>query len=168
MNAVRVVIGGLLLVLGRKLFWLFVAASGFAVGLTVATQLLHLQPEWVGLLVGLAVGALGALVAIFLQRLAVAVAGFLAGAYIAVSLASALGVTGTGTAWIILIIGGILGAALIAGIFEWALIGLSSLAGASLIVEGLHLASGTALLVGGLLFVVGVIIQAAIKRQETH
>ncbi len=168
MNAIRVVIGGLLLVLGRKLFWLFVAASGFAVGLTVATQLLHVRPEWVGLLVGLAVGALGALVAIFLQRLAVAVAGFLAGAYIAVSLASTLGVTGTGMAWIILIIGGILGAALIAGIFEWALIGLSSLAGASLIVEGLHLAPGTALLAGAVLFVVGVIIQAAIRHQETH
>lgn len=156
------------MVLGRKLFWLFVAASGFAVGLTVATRLLHLQPEWVALLVGLGVGVLGALVAIFLQRLAVALAGFLAGAYIAVSLASMLGVTGTIAIWVILIIGGILGAALIAGIFEWALIGLSSLAGAGLVVEGLHLASGTALLVGGLLFIVGVIIQAAIKRQETH
>ena len=168
MGVVRVVIGGLLLVLGRKLFWLFVAASGFAAGLAVATQLLHLQPEWVALLVGLAGGVLGALVAVFLQRLAVGVAGFLAGAYIAVSLATTLGVTGTAVVWIVLIIGGILGAALIVGVFEWALIGLSSLAGAALIVEGLLLKPGTALLAGAVLFIVGVIIQSAIRHQETH
>ncbi len=167
MNILRVIIGGLLLALGRKLFWLFVAASGFAAGLVVASQLLHLKPEWVSLLVGLGAGLVGALLAVFVQRLAIGVAGFLAGAYIAVSLATLLGVTGT-AAWIILVIGGILGAVLIASVFEWALIGLSSLAGAALVAEGLQLHAGSAFLVGAVLFVIGVIIQAAIKRQETH
>ncbi len=168
MDAIRVIIGGLVLVLGRKLFWLFVAATGFAAGLAISTQLLHLRPEWVSLLVGLAVGVVGALLAVFVQRLAIGLAGFLAGAYIAVSLATALGVTSTVAVWIILIIGGIIGAALIATVFDWALIGLSALAGAVLIVEGLRLQGGTMLWVGALLLAVGVIIQAALQRREAH
>ena len=42
------------------------------------------------------------------------------------------------------------------------------LTGAALIVEGLLLKPGTALLAGAVLFIVGVIIQSDIRHQETH
>ena len=56
----RILAGGLLLVLGRKLFWLYVALLGFAAGLTVASQLFHIQQEWLQLVIGIAFGIVGA------------------------------------------------------------------------------------------------------------
>ena len=48
------VTGALLLALGRKLFWLFVAIAGFYAGIEVVRVLLAEQPTWVMLVVGLA------------------------------------------------------------------------------------------------------------------
>jgi hypothetical protein len=82
----RILAGALLLVLGRKLFWLFVAVVGFATGLMLATRFFQTQPEWLQLLIGIGFGLVGALLAYFFQEIAIAVAGFLAGGYIALSL----------------------------------------------------------------------------------
>ena len=155
---VRLAIGAALIVLGRKLFWLFVAAVGFAAGWVVASDLLHVQPDWLAL----AAGVLGALVAQFVQKLAIGLAGFLAGAFLAVSLATVLNFQASPFAWLALVVGGVLGAVLLGAAFEWALIGLSSLAGAVLVASALDLSSTTHLLVLAGLFVVGVIIQSAL------
>src|SRR3972149_5355253 len=137
MFAGRILAGGLLLVLGRKLFWLFVAILGFAAGLTAASRLFYVQPEWLQLVIGIAVGILGALLAYFLEKVAIAVAGFLGGAYIATSLAISLagniGPKGDVLNWVLFIVGGIVGAVLAVVLFDWALIILSSLVGALLI-----------------------------------
>jgi len=159
---VRLAIGAALIVLGRKLFWLFVAAVGFAAGWVVASDLLHVQPDWLALVLALAAGVLGALVAQFVQKLAIGLAGFLAGAFLAVSLATVLNFQASPFAWLALVVGGVLGAVLLGAAFEWALIGLSSLAGAVLVASALDLSSTTHLLVLAGLFVVGVIIQSAL------
>jgi len=159
---VRLAVGAVLLILGRKLFWLFVAAVGFAAGWTVAADLLHVQPEWLALVLALAAGVLGALVAQFVQKLAIGLAGFLAGAFLAAGLTTMLNLPAAPWAWIAFIVGGILGALLLGTAFEWALIGLSSLAGAMLVANALALSSTMYLLVLGGLFVLGVIIQSAL------
>ncbi len=159
---IRLAIGAALIILGRKLFWLFVAAVGFAAGWAVASDLLHVQPEWLALVLALAAGALGALLAQFVQKLAIGLAGFLAGAFLAVSLATLLNLQATPFAWLALVIGGVLGAVLLGVAFEWTLIGLSSLAGAMLVAGALDLTSTMHLLVLGGLFVLGVIIQSAL------
>ena len=140
MPVVNVVVGAFLLTLGRKIFWLFVAASGFYAGLELASRYLNLKPDWVALLIALAVGLLGALLAYFFQKLAVGAAGFLAGVFIASRLVSLLGtqVQVKDWDWLLILIGGIIGIVLMIAIFEWALIILSSLAGAILIVEALN------------------------------
>lgn len=166
MNVIRLVIGGLLLILGRKLFWLFVAAVGFAAGWAVATNLLHVQPEWVALVLALVVGIVGALLAHFVSRLAIGLAGFLAGGFLALSLVGILNPQADWWGWVAFIVGGILGALLLGAALEWALIGFSSLAGALLIVDALDLPSTTHMLVLVGLFVVGVIIQAALRGGE--
>ena len=74
---------------GRKLFWPFVAAMGFVVGLNLATRFVQGELEWVLLLVALGVGVVGALVAIMLQKLAVAAGGFLAGGFLATNILNA-------------------------------------------------------------------------------
>jgi hypothetical protein len=166
MSLVNIVGGALLLTLGRKIFWFFVAASGFYAGLELATRYLNVKPEWVALLIALAVGLLGALLAYFFQKLVIGAAGFLAGAFIASRLVSYLGSQVKGWDWLIILIGGIIGIVLMVVIFEWALIILSSLAGAILVVEGLKLVALVGILVGVLLFVVGLVFQAGLNRRD--
>src|SRR5258705_11810661 len=81
-----VMIGVVVLLFGRKLFWLCVAAIGFAAGVTLA---LHLGTEPTPLLqltFAILLGFIGALLALFLQKLAIGLAGFLAGGRLAVGL----------------------------------------------------------------------------------
>jgi hypothetical protein len=168
---IRLAIGAVLLVLGRKLFWLFVAAVGFAAGWTVMSDLLHVQPEWLALVIALVAGVLGAFLATFVQKLAVGLAGFLAGAFLASGLASMLHLAAAPWAWLAFIVGGILGAVLLGAAFEWALVGLSSLAGAMLVANALELSSTMHLLVLVGLFALGVIIQSALgagKRRPSE
>jgi len=162
----RVIAGGLLLTLGRKLFWLFVAISGFALGFALSTRLLGVQPEWVALVIGLACGLLGALLAVFAQSLAIGVAGFLAGAVVGINLATALGAQPGLVVWVAAIVVGILGAILMGLVFNWALIVLSSLAGATLIVEAAGLAGSTGWLVTIALCAFGIIFQAVWMSRE--
>jgi hypothetical protein len=121
----------------------------------------------VALLIALAVGLLGALLAYFFQRLVIGAAGFLAGVLIASGLVSLLGTQVKGWDWLIILIGGIIGVVLMYAIFEWALIILSSLAGAILVVEGFKLASLVGMIVGVLLFAMGVVFQAGLNRQDS-
>ena len=66
---------------GRKLFWFFVGTLGFVVGAEAATTLFPHNPEW-ELIAGLILGLLGILMALFLQKVAIGVGGFLAGGYL--------------------------------------------------------------------------------------
>src|ERR1041385_6355086 len=77
---ISVLVGLALLLFGRRLFWLFVAALGFAIGLQLAPYLSQNPPLWLSLLLSLGLGLLGALLAVVLQKLAIAIAGFLVGA----------------------------------------------------------------------------------------
>ena len=167
MFAGRILAGALLLVLGRKLFWLYVAILGFATGLSVASRFFQAQPEWVQLTIGIIFGLIGAALAYFFQGIAVAVAGFLAGAYLTLSLAVGPGATPSGDAltWILFLVGGVIGAVLAIMLFDWALIILSSLTGAMMVTEGLNMAGSPVgwLVVAGL-FVLGVIIQSRLER----
>ena len=138
MNTPQLLIGGALLLLGRRLFWLFLMGVGFAAGSVFALELVSGQEGWMPLAIALGAGLVGALLALMAQKLAVGVAGFLAGGYLAYVLA------GTRIAelppWAVFVIGGILGAILLALLFNWALIALSSLVGAALVSQALPIA----------------------------
>jgi hypothetical protein len=109
--------------------------------------------------VALALGIVGALIAVFLQRLAIAVAGFLAGAFVGSTLASALAGDANTVVWVGMIVGGILGAILLSTMFDWGLIGLSAFVGATMIVDSLQLTAGAALTATVVLFLIGVAFQ---------
>ncbi|HEX9389221.1 MAG TPA: hypothetical protein VF918_23045, partial [Anaerolineales bacterium] len=149
----------------RKLFWLFVGAAGFIAGMQLATQFWQ-GPEILAIIIGLVVGVVFALLAIFLQSVAIGVAGFLAGGYILTVLAGMIGLDQGAFSWIIYLIGGIIGVLLVIFLFDWAIITLSSLAGASLITQALVLPSG----IGGVIFlalvIVGVVIQGSTMQRE--
>jgi hypothetical protein len=168
MAILNVLIGAGLLFFGRKVFWLFVAGAGFVFGLTLANRLLQ-SPEWVGVIIGLGIGLLAALLAVFLQRFAIGLAGFLAGGYLALQFLVPLFRLQHGwLPWLAFIVGGVFGVILVGMFLDWALIALSTLAGAALMTEALSLRDGVALLVFIILILVGVSYQARELRKDRH
>jgi hypothetical protein len=165
LSVISLVLGAALLIAGRKLFWLFVGAAGFVAGLQLATQFWQ-GPEILAIVIGLVVGVVFALLAIFLQGIAIGVAGFLAGGYVLTVVAGMLGLNQGAFSWLVYLIGGIIGVLLVIFLFDWAIITLSSLAGASLITQALPLPSG----LGGIIFlglvIVGVVIQGSTLQRE--
>ena len=61
-------VGALLLLLGRRLFWLFIAAAGFITGIELTRLLFPHQPELLGVAIAVLLGLLGAVLAIFVQK----------------------------------------------------------------------------------------------------
>jgi hypothetical protein len=161
----NVVLGGALLVAGRKLFWLSVGTIGFLIGIGVAARLMH-GSELTTVVVGLLLGAVFAVLAMFLQSMAIGLAGFLGGAYVLLSLASLLALSTTAATLIAFIIGGIVGVILIAAFFDWALISISAFAGASMVVRGFGLRPTVAGLLYGGLLLFGVLVQGIGLRKE--
>jgi hypothetical protein len=153
-----ILLGAALLLLGRRLFWLFVAGVGFVVGAMLATEFMGSEASALIVVIALAVGILAALVSIFLQRLIVGIAGFLAGGYLLHALAS--GLNYESFAWIAFLVGGVIGAILIRVLFDWALIALSALMGAAVIAQNLSINPTLSALLFCALVVLGAIVQA--------
>ena len=77
-----------------------------------------------------------------------------------------LGLNQGAFSWIVYLIGGIIGALLVVFLFDWALIVLSSLAGASLISQALLLPAGIAGVIFLALVIVGIVIQGFTLQQQ--
>ena len=173
--ATRILVGLLLLVFGRRLFWLFAGAVGFVAGIRFADQFLQRQPEEVVIIFSLVVGLLSAVLAVAVRKLALGAAGFLAGGYL---LTQALAVSGQQAAvfangagpfapWITFLFGGLLGAVLMNILFTWTLIVLSTLGGAALVCESLRGGSPQVVwAVFTVLVVLGVLIQGGMTRRR--
>lgn len=159
------ILGATLLVAGRKLFWLFIGTLGFITGIQV-TAAIWQGPDWLLLVIGLVVGVIFAALATFVQALAIGAAGFLSGGYAALMLSSMLGMEVGAQSWIVYIIGGLIGIALVGFLFDWAIITLSSFAGASLVTQAVAPQSGNAPLIFLFLVIIGVVVQGSSLRSE--
>lgn len=157
-------IGALLLLFGRKVFWIFVGAAGFVAGVAAARSLLGPQSEWLVLAVGVVAGLVGAVLAVVLERVAVGIGGFLIGGYLLATLALALGWAGGGTATVAWLVGGVIGALVVSLLLDPALIVLSSLAGAALLTESLALGAAIAPWVFAAALALGLVVQFAQLR----
>jgi hypothetical protein len=166
MTFLSVLIGASLIIYGRKLYWVFVGALGFAATSYLTTQYLRGMNDWLILGLSLGIGIIGALLAVWMQSFAIGLAGFLGGGQIVLSLLAYIGLVPRSWAWIPFIIGGILGVILVVSLFDWALIILSSFGGASLITQVIHLPRPMVLLVFIILAVLGIIIQARVMALE--
>lgn len=158
-------LGALILFFGRRLFWLCVAAVGFAAGVEIAPQLIHEPTPLLALTIALVLGFVGALLALFLQKIAIAIAGFFAGGKLAIAIAAALFAQHGQYFWLTFLIGGIIGAILLLVVFDWALIVLSAVVGAYLIQSAIALPSTGAGILFVALVVVGVLVQAGSFRR---
>lgn len=139
---VALVVGIALLLFGRRLFWLFVAVIGFMAGWYLVLGQGRHAPTGGGLLVALLAGLVGLVLALVVQKVAVAIAGFFVGAYL---VANFLG-------WplpplrpgeqLILLLAGIVAAFLALALFDLALVLFSAIAGAGLILDNVHMRLG--------------------------
>lgn len=150
--------GIIMLILGRKLFWLFIGIAGFLAGLEFAAFLLPDRPLWVLLLVGISLGLVGVVAAILVQRVGFALAGFYGGAYLLFMAAQSSGIGADSI--IPPLAGGVIGGLVAILIMDWALILLSSLAGSGAIVTGLGLEHT----IGAVLFVIVAAVGVAVQR----
>lgn len=163
---VSALIGAIVLLFGRKLFWLCVAAVGFAAGMEFAPHLIQEPTPLLQLTIALVLGFVGALLALLLQKLAIGLAGFLIGARLAVGLAASFIVAAESYYWLTFVIGGVIGAILLVALFDWALILLSSITGAYLIVNAIVLpATGATIALLGLT-ILGIVVQAGLQRRQ--
>jgi hypothetical protein len=157
MSVINLLLGVVLLLFGRTLYWLFVAVAGFLLGFELAVHHLVNQPESIRLLVAVGGGLLGAILGMLAQRVAFAVGGLFAGGYLGLALARQIGVAGEPLLWFA--VGGVLGAIVAALVMDWAIIALSSLAGAAAIVAPLDLAAGMTTLAFVVLTAIGIVVQ---------
>ena len=159
-NLIQIILAIGLLFLGRRIYWAFVGAIGFIAATEWALTAMQGQPEWLIVIIGLAAGLIGALLAVFLRAAAIGLAGFLGGAYIFLALSRMLELADPTTRLVMLIIGGILGLVIMLLIFDWALIVISAASGALLLSNFIPPEIIPAWIASLILFVIGVIVQA--------
>jgi len=162
----QLAIGVLLLLFGRKLFWLFVGVVGFLSGVQIASQLFSADSRIEVLAIALALGVLGAILTIFVQHLVVILAGFLAGGHLVISVLTLYDWNGEHYVWWFALLGGILGGILALMLLDWALIIFSSLIGASLVSQALSLDQAWTVLFSIVLAGAGILIQSRLLERR--
>jgi hypothetical protein len=166
----RILVGLLLVFFGRRLYWLFVAVMGFLYGLELAPRLLPHQSETVIVIIALGLALVGALVAVVGTKVVLGMIGFVAGGGVAALLLQNLKIDNGLAATGIYLVAGLIGAVLFLLLFDTALIVLSSLAGARLIVVSakplLEISPSAEAVLVIVLAAIGILIQAHFRRRR--
>ena len=162
------IIGIALLAMGRRLFWVFVGSAGFILGMALATHFANGASGVVVVVAALVGGVVGLILLTFAQQLAIGLAGFVLGGYALSFLCLSTGLVGSQWLWLTFIAGGIVGVVLIFALFDFALIFLSSLGGAALIIQGLDLTRGLTWVAYGVLIALGVAVQTGMLKRKPH
>ena len=164
--AIEGAIGVLLTLFGRRLYWFFTGLVGFVFGFILAHQFLQIGPAWLAPILALVVGALAAFLAVGFQKFAVAVAGFIASAYTMFWFAGNQGWESELWTWLAIAIAGIAGALLTRLLFELAVIVLSSLFGATLVLQATGSDFDYSLVAFLIIAAVGIVYQVVGSRQR--
>jgi hypothetical protein len=160
----RLLLGLAILILGRKLLWLFIGGVSFTFMSVLLELLLPGESQAAYLTVGLVAGLMSALLAIFLREHAVSVSGFFAGGAISISLLELLDVNAGQLTWLVIALGGLLGVAIVAGLLEGGVIYVSSITGAIMVAQAFHHDLVTTLIVIIGLTIAGSIVQGIILK----
>ena len=166
MMVFEILAGMILLISGRRLYWLFTGIVGFGLGVAVASYYIKSETQWLILLIALAAGVFGALLARTLQTLVLLVAGFLAGGYALATLIKLLNVHLPVESWVFYLVGGIIGASLVLFLFEWALMILSSATGATLMVDAFKPGPQVTIVLFLILACAGVLFQSGLLTRK--
>jgi hypothetical protein len=153
------VLGAILLLVGRRLFWLLIATLGFLLAFTLVERLAPESPEPLHWVLAIVAGLVGAMLAIFAQKLAVGAAGMLFGGYATLWFLEYYRVDLGNWEWVALVAGGVIAAVLALLVLETALVVLSSILGAGMVVGAARLDDLPAVVLFAVLVIVGVAVQ---------
>lgn len=159
MHIYNIIAGVVLLLFGRKLFWLFLGIAGFLIGMKIAPMFFGDEPRWLQFSIAVGTGCLGAIVAILAQRLAFALGGFFAGMYLALGTGHFFALVEANTTLFLALGGGIIGAIIAALIMDTAITILVCLVGAGAIVGEFHFSQALQILIFLLLAGAGFVFQ---------
>ena len=159
-------IGLAVLVMGRQIFWIFIAGLGFALGLLISTQYYNAQFEWQVFLISTIIAVVGAILAYTVQRFAAGLAGFATGWFLTIVVLSYLNLNLGQIESVLPYIVGIISGFLLIIFFDWGVIIASSLAGSAIIVSGMSLMGNVELSLIIMFAMVGIVIQAIWFMQE--
>lgn len=170
-----IVLGFIELLFGRRLFWIFVAIGGFLIGWFLMPEIVPGLATWLRVLIGVVAGVVFGLLSIPFTRVMVAIAGFFVFGGALVMGLRVLGAniaTGSALYWTAFVIGGLIGAVFLFFALDWALIVLTSLAGAGAVSRGIvNFVSDSPLWIGVVVFailaVIGITVQARTFSSET-
>lgn len=159
-NILQLIFALALLFLGRKLYWVFVGAVGFIAVTEVVLTQFSIQQEWLVVLIGLAAGILGAVLAIFVRMVGIGLAGVLGGVYVFHAITRLASIQNPTFVWVLLILGAIAGFLLVLLLLDWALITISSLTGSILLTELVGIPNRYGWLMILALLAVGILVQS--------
>jgi hypothetical protein len=158
-RAVLAVVGLVLLLAGRRVVWLAVGALGFVAGYQAMERWGSGLPPVVGFVVAVAVGVVGILLAVLVQRVAVALAGFFLGVALGTLLLPILGPSLGPWSGLVIAAAGLVMAVVALALFSLALVVLTAGAGAVLLTQAIAPPEVWALPLVVVLWVVGVMVQ---------
>jgi hypothetical protein len=159
-------LGVVLVLFGRRLFWLLLGTLGFLIAFDLVTRFAEDTPPPLVWVLAAGVGLAGAVAAIFLQRIAVGVAGFLFGGYAAVFLIEYYGLELGALEWGAVLTGSVLAAVLAMAVLEETLMVLSSVLGAALLVGISGLDALPAVILFFALLIVGITAQTRSRKRD--
>ncbi len=166
MQIFHFIAGVLILLFGRPLYWALVALLGFVIGLEFAGNLGISDSTFVQALIAVGIGIVAALLAVAFQWLAFGLVGFFSGCYLVQIAMAQYELPGENDAlWVI--VGGVIGAVIALLLVDWAIIILSSLAGATMIAAEIPVEHQIRLAILAGLAIVGIIFQRTrLSRDE--
>jgi hypothetical protein len=156
----HLILGLVLLFMGRSLFWILVGAVGFLSGFELAEYFFVDQPFWVMVATGVCLGLVGLIMALIFQHIAIILTGILAGGLIGLELYLLLFPLAGDLRWMAFILGAFLGGILVEMFFSWMLIILSAIFGAMLLLEPFYTGPIFNHPIFWVLFITGMIIQS--------
>lgn len=157
-------LGFIMLITGRQLYWLFTGGAASISVFVLGPLLFNLPQNNELFLLALAIGVIVAALASNLGRTMVAIVLFLAGSYLLFILPAIMGFGNEWVSWFILATAGIAAVGLVLTWFDFSLTLLSSLTGASLIIQAVNLSGVNAIIAYFGMAIFGMITQLVLMQ----
>jgi uncharacterized membrane protein YoaK (UPF0700 family) len=163
MTLIKGIMGGVMLILGRELNFLFAGSMTALLAIRFISYLPSNLPSWSSIAFVAGTGILVAAVAMLNERVGFVISGFVAGGYI---LSEYYSPGTSGVPILPFIVGSGLGAIIMGLLTEWAMIVVSSVIGAVYVTSTFTLGQTERTLVTAGLVVVGLLVQVVIMRMQ--
>lgn len=164
-SLIALIVGGVLLLFGGRYYWLVAGGAGFLFGTNIGSAPGGGVVTGSAIAMGLLFGFIAAVAAVLVTKFALGITGFLVGGIFMVRLLEAIG-WDLGSTLAAFLIGGMIGLIFVLIAQDWALIFLSVITGAGIIVNVLEVDPASTEFVYIVLVLVGVAFQLFLKRRN--